>query len=103
MKYDPNKLFDILGARLDIKNDVSLSRALKMSPALLRKIRQRAFPIGGSILIRAHEISGLSIRELRDLMNDRRRHVRMHSPVSSSSNINRNSDGFRRFMSTRSS
>lgn len=82
MEYDPNKLIDALRVRLDLKNDALLSHALKLSPLLLSKIRHYALPVGGSILIRMQEVSGLSVRELRELMGDRRKTIRMSSSVS---------------------
>jgi hypothetical protein len=34
-------------------------------------------PVGASLLIRMHEVTGMSIRELRDLMGDRRTKYRL--------------------------
>lgn len=70
--YDPNKLLDILLEKLNLKNDAALSRALEVAPPVISKIRHRRLPVGASMLIRMHEVSLLSIRELRELMGDRR-------------------------------
>lgn len=70
--YDPNNLLDHLIKTLGLKNDAALSRALEVAPPVLSKIRHRRLPVGASLLIRMHEISDISIRELRDLMGDRR-------------------------------
>jgi hypothetical protein len=70
--YDPNSLLDTLISRLRLKNDAALCRAL----AVISKIRHKKLPIGASMLIRMHEVSDLSIRELRDLMGDRRQKYR---------------------------
>ncbi|MFC3110649.1 hypothetical protein ACFOFO_22275 [Undibacterium arcticum] len=70
--YDPNKLLDTLIKDFGLKNDAALSRALEISPAVISKIRHKRLPVGGSLLIRMHEVTALSIRELRDLMGDRR-------------------------------
>jgi hypothetical protein len=34
-------------------------------------------PVGASLLIRMHEVTDLSIRELRELMGDRRKRMRI--------------------------
>lgn len=75
--YDPNKLLDSLIECLKLKNDAALSRALEVAPPVISKIRHRRLPVGASLLIRMHEVSGLSIRDLRDLMGDRREKFRI--------------------------
>jgi hypothetical protein len=75
--YDPNRLLDALIERLQLKNDAALSRALEVAPPVISKIRHARLPVGASLLIRMHEETGLSIRELRDLMGDRRNRVRI--------------------------
>jgi hypothetical protein len=78
--YDPNRLLDTLLERLKLRNDAALSRALAVEPPVISKIRHRRLPVGASMLIRMHEISSLSIKELRNLMGDRRDKFRI-SPV----------------------
>ncbi|WP_217619494.1 hypothetical protein, partial [Achromobacter sp. GbtcB20] len=51
-----------------MKNHAALSRALEVAPPVISKIRHNTLPIGATILLRMHEISDLSIRELRALM-----------------------------------
>ena len=75
--YDPNRLLDALIERLNLKNDAALSRALDVAPPVISKIRHARLPVGASMLIRMHEETGLSIRELRDLMGDRRNRLRI--------------------------
>ena len=70
--YNPNGLLDCLVERLLLKNDAALSRLLNVAPPVISKIRHYRLPVGASILIRMHEVSGLSIRDLRYLMGDRR-------------------------------
>ncbi len=74
--YDPNSLLDTLISKLRLKNDAALCRALEVAPPVISKIRHKKLPIGASMLIRMHEVSDLSIRELRDLMGDRRQKYR---------------------------
>ena len=66
--YDPNKVLDAIIEKLNLKNDAALSRALEVAPPVISKIRHRTLPIGATILLRMHEISEFSIRELKGLM-----------------------------------
>lgn len=70
--YDPDRLLDVLIENLGVRNDAALSRALEVAPPIISKIRHRRLPVGASMLIRMHEVSGLSIGDLRYLMGDRR-------------------------------
>ncbi len=70
--YDPDRLLESLIGRLKLKNDAALSRALEVAPPVISKIRHRRLPVGASLLIRMHEVTDLSIEELRGLMGDRR-------------------------------
>jgi hypothetical protein len=75
--YDPARLLNYLTHVLQLKNDVALSRALRISHALLIAIREQRLAIAGAILMQMQEVSQLSIAELRALMGDRRRTCRM--------------------------
>jgi hypothetical protein len=75
--YDPNRLLDSLIERLRLKNDAALSRTLEVAPPVISKIRHKRVPVRASLLIRMHEVTNLSIRELRDLMGDRRQKYRI--------------------------
>lgn len=71
-RYDPDQLLASLIGKLNLKNDAALSRALEVSPPVISKIRHRRLPVTASLLIRMHEVSALTISELRQLMGDRR-------------------------------
>src|SRR3954451_1251474 len=75
--YDPNHLLDVLIEKLRLKNDAALSRALEVAPPVISKIRHNRLPVGASLLIRMHEVSDMSIRDLRFLMGDRRMKFRI--------------------------
>ncbi|MBS1170710.1 MAG: hypothetical protein H6R01_1628 [Burkholderiaceae bacterium] len=75
--YDPNNLLDTLIKLMNLKNDAALSRALEVAPPVISKIRHNRLPVGASLLIRMHEVSNLSIKELRELMGDRRAKFRI--------------------------
>lgn len=67
-EYDPNRVLDAIIAKLRLKNDAALSRLLEVAPPVISKIRHQTLPIGATLLLRMHEESEFSIRELRQLM-----------------------------------
>lgn len=75
--YNPNHLLDTLIKKMGLKNDAALSRSLEVAPPVISKIRHHRLPVGASLLIRMHEVSDLSIKELRLLMGDRRAKFRI--------------------------
>jgi len=72
LTYDPDRLLDALLDKLRLKNDAALSRALEVPPPVISRIRRRRPHVGAAILLRMHEVSDLSIKDLRVLMGDRR-------------------------------
>ena len=75
--YNPNHLLNILRGNMQLRNDAALSRMLEVAPPMISKIRHGHLPVGASLLIRMHEVTGMSIRDLRDLMGDRRNKYRL--------------------------
>ena len=75
--FDPNHLLDSLVSKMQLKNDAALSRMLEVTPPVISKIRHYRLPVGAALLIRMHEVTGMSIRHLRDLMGDRRMKYRL--------------------------
>lgn len=69
-ELDANHLLDTLIEKLSLKNDAALSHALRVAPPVLSKIRHGRLPVGASLLIEMHEVSDISIKELRSLMGD---------------------------------
>jgi hypothetical protein len=67
-EYDPNRVLDAIINKLKLKNDAALSRVLEVAPPVISKIRHNTLPIGATLLLRMHEESEYSIRELRALM-----------------------------------
>ena len=65
--FVPNKLLDTLIERLQLKNDAELCRVLEVQPPIISKIRHRKLNVGATILLRMHEKSDMSIRELNEL------------------------------------
>jgi hypothetical protein len=79
MRFDPNLLLDALIGKLHLKNDRALSLALGVAPPVLSKIRHRKLTVGASLMIRMHEITGLTIAELRSLMGDHRERLYVYN------------------------
>ena len=77
LTYNPTRLLDALIDIMHLKNDAALARALEVAPPVISKIRHMKLPVGASLLIRMHEVSELSIRDLRYLMGDRRKKFRI--------------------------
>ncbi|MBR7793810.1 hypothetical protein KDM87_14525 [Undibacterium sp. FT147W] len=63
-----NAFIDLLIQTMELKNDAALSRVLEVAPPVISKIRHGRLPVGASMLISAHEESGLSIREMKDVL-----------------------------------
>jgi hypothetical protein len=70
--YNPDPLLEAIIEYLEVKNDAELSRALGIAAPIISKIRHRKMVIGPALLIRMHEITHISIKELRALMGDQR-------------------------------
>jgi plasmid maintenance system antidote protein VapI len=75
--YDPDRLLDAMLEKLHLKNDAALCRALEVAPPVISKVRHRRLPVGASLLIRLHEVSDLSVSQLRELLGDRRQKFRI--------------------------
>ena len=74
--YNPAFLLDEMKERLKLRSDFELSRALGVGPPMISKVRHRKMPLGASMLIRIHEVTGVQITVLRDLAGDRRKKTR---------------------------
>lgn len=70
--YSPDRLFDAMRERLDLRYDAELARLIGLTTPFLSKMRSGTIPVGATTLIRLHEASGLSTRTLRALMGDYR-------------------------------
>ncbi|RYZ86176.1 MAG: hypothetical protein EOP06_14975 [Proteobacteria bacterium] len=75
--YDPDKLLDAMLEKLQLKNDAALCRALEVAPPVISKIRHRRLPVGASMLIRMHEVTDMSVAQLREILGDRRQKYRL--------------------------
>jgi hypothetical protein len=62
-----NPLLDTVKQRMELKTDAELSRVLEVAAPIISKIRHAKLTVGASILLRIHEKSDISIRELKAL------------------------------------
>jgi hypothetical protein len=81
LNYDPHTLLNAVITHLHLKNDAALCRVLEVAPPVISKIRHAKLPIGATMLISMHEVTGISIKELRALMGDRRPSFHEFEPV----------------------
>jgi transcriptional regulator with XRE-family HTH domain len=75
--FAPGHLLNALKTHLRLRSDAALARALDVGRPYVSKIRHRMNSVGPTLLVRMHEVSGLPVRQLRALMGDRRRVVRI--------------------------
>ncbi len=68
--YTPNHLLDTLMEKLGVPSDAALARMLAVPPSTISKVRHKQVAVNSSLLIAAHELTEISIRDLRDLMGD---------------------------------
>jgi len=71
-EYDPNLLIDSIISTFRLKNDAALAHLLGMNRAVVSRLRNRRTQLTPGVMICLHEATGLSIRELRALMDDKR-------------------------------
>lgn len=71
--YDPNRFLDAVLNELKLTTDAALALRLEVAAPVISNIRHKKLPIGATLLLRIHDETGLSIKELRQLMGDTRR------------------------------
>jgi len=56
---------------LRLKNDAALARIMDSAAPVISKMRYGKLPFGAVYQIRAHELTGLSIREIKDMIGEK--------------------------------
>lgn len=64
-----NALLDKVLKLAGLKNDAALSRALEVAPPVISKIRHGRLPVGASFAIRLHELTDMTITEIKEILN----------------------------------
>lgn len=60
-----NQMLDKMIATLGMKNDAALARALEVAPPVLSKLRHGRLSFGCALVVRTHELTGWTIREIK--------------------------------------
>lgn len=68
MNANPSGLLDAIKAKLQLKNDAALSRALETSPGAVCKMRKGILPIGATLLLRMIEDDIMTLPEIRQFV-----------------------------------
>ncbi len=64
-RVDVNDLLDHLIEQHKLKNDAALSRFLEVKPPVISKLRHRKMALGATLMVRIHEVTGMSIRDIK--------------------------------------
>lgn len=75
--YDPNRLLDTLLQRIGVSDDQALALHLHISPKTLGKIRSGELQLSATLLLCMAEGAATSMDELRSIVGDRRRKLRL--------------------------
>lgn len=65
--YKPESLLDGLSNFLHLRNDAQLARALGVGAPVICKIRKRTHAITHRLLIHIHDLTGISLDDIREL------------------------------------
>jgi len=68
-KLTVSELIDALIIRMDLKNDAKLSKLLELAPPVISKLRSGKLKLGATVIIRIHEKTGMSVKEIKSYMN----------------------------------
>jgi hypothetical protein len=66
-EYTPEKLFDHIMAVYKLKNDAALGRLLDIDTPRLSRLRHKVLPVGAQTVLKVHDITGLSVSQIRKL------------------------------------
>lgn len=66
--YNPSALLDTVKRMKRLKNDAALSIALETTPPHISRVRNKVQSIGDTMLLRMHDITGLTGQEMRKIM-----------------------------------
>jgi hypothetical protein len=76
-QYDPGKLLDFLMKHHSFTCDAELAILLDLHQITISHLRHRRLPLSQHLLNRIQDLCGLSIKEMRDIMDERRRVLRL--------------------------
>lgn len=65
--FNPAALLDALIVRMNLKRDADLAKRLQLDRPVISKLRNRRSSLTAGVLLRMHDVTGLSARELRKI------------------------------------
>ncbi len=71
--YSPDNFLNRLLWKMSLKNDAALARTLDVTPAVVSRIRNKKAPVSANLLLMIHDMTEITIPELRRMMGDSRR------------------------------
>lgn len=60
-------MLDVVIEQQNLKNDAALARLLQVAPPIISKARNEVQPLGSSLLVKLHELTGKSTKEIKAL------------------------------------
>ncbi|PFH08132.1 hypothetical protein BCF11_0484 [Collimonas sp. PA-H2] len=66
-KYTVAYMLDVVLQKHNLKNDAALCRAIEITPPTISKIRNGVQPLGFMLLVKLHEFTGMSTKEIKTL------------------------------------
>lgn len=72
LRLDAQRLLDTLLRDLGLRHDSALARSLGLRPCAISRLRHGKGPVTSDMLLKMHDATGKSIRELRNMMGDTR-------------------------------
>ena len=72
-EYRPDRLLDEVATHLGARTDGELAKLLNISPSTISKVRRKVTAITAGHLLSIHEESEISIKDLREMMGDKRK------------------------------
>jgi len=74
--YDPNHLIDSVLDRMGLNDDQALAEALHIPASVIADVRDMRLLVDAPLLLQLHELTGISVLGLRNIMGDRRGKLR---------------------------
>lgn len=65
------RFLNVLLAKLQLKNDAALSRAMDVAPPVISKFRHGKLPFSAPYVIKAHELTGMSVADIKVMLGQK--------------------------------
>jgi len=66
-KHSVAYMLDVVLQEQNLKNDAALAREIQVAPPIISKARNEVQPLGSSLLVKLHELTGKSTKEIKAL------------------------------------